>query len=54
MMIQPDVFNSVDDEKDATNTVIERAYRDYVPLLVLVIIQARGAGTAGIGLPVAR
>jgi hypothetical protein len=54
MIIQLDVFNPANDEKDATNAAIERTYRDCVPLLVLVIIQAKGIGTAGIGLPVAR
>jgi hypothetical protein len=29
-------------------------YRDWVPLLALMIIQANSAGTAGTGLPVAR
>jgi hypothetical protein len=54
MMIQLDVFNSADDVKDATNAVMERAYRDCVPLLVLVIIQAKGTSTTGISLPIAR
>lgn len=54
MVIQLDMFNPADDEKGTTNAVEVRAYRDCVPLLVLVISQAKGAGTAGIGLPVAR